>query len=459
MNLNNRIYQLAEFNSARYSSLYRCSRNMGVSALTIAFDTDPECETSLNGWPKSKEAFTEYLKAHTKSQNIIMLRGIDSYESSIETLARYGSDLFSCFIPRFLTPELLENGAIEFKLVDEIKDENYVYPLLLHGGGHLQVEHDPAFVLPDKVVADVKRNKCKILIHEIYEGHGFNCNKMKDFILKFSEYYDINLTSIGFLDANYLTPALQKMYGTTGFYFPYWESHVFPVYQGYMPIAQNLLRRLNNQTNFEYRFLNLNRRERYHRSIMAHFLYTYHNDKTLWSFLEVRHTPSIIEHSDVESDFLEQLPKIIDVELDTNETIINLDLQNKAWLNLVSETLFETSDTLFFSEKIYKPLLFGQPFILIGAPHSLKLLRKQGYQTFAPFINEGYDDIIDPTERMKEIFIEINRLANLPEDEIKRMERHFHDRYLHNHLNLVSRVSSKVEIYNVVNQVKEWVNT
>jgi len=74
------------------------------------------------------------------------------------------------------------------------------------------------------------------------------------------------------------------------------------------------------------------------------------------------------------------------------------------------DTLLTYMDTLFLSEKVYKPFALKHPFILFGWPGSLRMLRDRGYKTFHPFINESYDDEHDDVIRFQMILDEIKRL-------------------------------------------------
>lgn len=64
------------------------------------------------------------------------------------------------------------------------------------------------------------------------------------------------------------------------------------------------------------------------------------------------------------------------------------------------------------TEKTYKVFPYHRPFIIVGPPYSLAYLRDQGYQTFAPFIDESYDMINDHEVRMQYLFSEIKRLKS-----------------------------------------------
>jgi hypothetical protein len=67
----------------------------------------------------------------------------------------------------------------------------------------------------------------------------------------------------------------------------------------------------------------------------------------------------------------------------------------------------------FFSEKIFKPIVFMHPFILVGRPNSLKLLRDSGYQTFDGIFDETYDTIENDIDRLNAVESEITRLNSL----------------------------------------------
>jgi hypothetical protein len=48
------------------------------------------------------------------------------------------------------------------------------------------------------------------------------------------------------------------------------------------------------------------------------------------------------------------------------------------------------SSNLFLTEKTFKPLALGMPFIVIGNPYILKRLRSLGYKTFVLYITLRY---------------------------------------------------------------------
>jgi len=67
---------------------------------------------------------------------------------------------------------------------------------------------------------------------------------------------------------------------------------------------------------------------------------------------------------------------------------------------------------VFLSEKIIKPLIGYQPFIVLGPYQYLKELKNLGYKTFSEFWDESYDEIKNAEERyfaVEKIILELNK--------------------------------------------------
>jgi len=75
-------------------------------------------------------------------------------------------------------------------------------------------------------------------------------------------------------------------------------------------------------------------------------------------------------------------------------------------------------ECIFFTEKVYRCFVLPHPFILLARPFSLAALRKQGFKTFAPYINEDYDTVEDDYERFNLITKEISRLCSFTPEEM-----------------------------------------
>ena len=58
-----------------------------------------------------------------------------------------------------------------------------------------------------------------------------------------------------------------------------------------------------------------------------------------------------------------------------------------------------------------------KPFVVLGQKHTLKELKRKGYKTFHPFINESYDDIDNNDNRFFQVIKEFEKLLLLSEDD------------------------------------------
>lgn len=118
-------------------------------------------------------------------------------------------------------------------------------------------------------------------------------------------------------------------------------------------------------------------------------------------------------------------------QLQDREVLDFVDMNNAHGYNCETENHYDrtliniTTETSFFdepnylSEKIWKPIWYGQPFILIGRPGSLKYLKELGFKTFDWLINEYYDNIENNEERFRFVMNEINRINVIDISKIK----------------------------------------
>jgi len=84
--------------------------------------------------------------------------------------------------------------------------------------------------------------------------------------------------------------------------------------------------------------------------------------------------------------------------------------------NVVTETVFYY-DKLHLTEKIFKPIVSKQPFMLLAAPGNLAYLRSYGFKTFDGIIDESYDNILDNDARVDAVVEQLQWYCNLSPDE------------------------------------------
>lgn len=222
----------------------------------------------------------------------------------------------------------------------------------------------------------------------------------------------------------------------------YWERHIINTFRdshlNYEPKHQ-----IKNK---EKLFLCFNRITRIHRVALLGLLYDkglvdksfysfFHNlgyknaEMNLFQFLNfLPLTYKKIVVSEINKHY-KDFPLLLN-NLDSSNTNQVLDSDeeyyNNSYFSLVTETFFfkldvrkETYDekSVFFSEKIFKPIICKHPFIMLNRPYGLQFLRKLGYKTFHPFINESYDIMENDSDRLLAIVAEVERLSKQSEKE------------------------------------------
>lgn len=162
--------------------------------------------------------------------------------------------------------------------------------------------------------------------------------------------------------------------------------------------------------------------------------------------------------NDVNESIVEKIESILPYEIDTkflkNEEKSHFGVNNnkKDWysetyVNLVTETFF--GPNVFLSEKIFKPISNLQPFIVLGDYGTLAELKRLGFKTFEPFIDESYDNEMEAEQRIKKIEIEIKKLKDKSIREIHDWYYSIKDILIHNqqHLNTFESYECFEEIF------------
>jgi len=253
-----------------------------------------------------------------------------------------------------------------------------------------------------------------------YYSEGDNPNpEINSSIDRMCEQYKLPLNAIRFVIANY------KLKNQLPFvYFP--DDEVY--YRYLQVIENNYIRKINMETR-KKKFTCLIRADKQWRRVYANYLlqlnvvqegffsYTGYKYETshkgldnldLWQGYDDTLIQNILS-------FGMKIPFRCDELTDNehnNHKLINHDYFQEAYFNFVVETHFD-KDTIFLTEKTFKPILNLQPFIIIGNPGSLQLLKDLGYKTFSDVIKEDYDGIVDHKDRMSQLLKSSFDLTNL----------------------------------------------
>ena len=82
--------------------------------------------------------------------------------------------------------------------------------------------------------------------------------------------------------------------------------------------------------------------------------------------------------------------------------------------NYSQTVMFQESpnDVGFLTEKTFKPIMYGHPFIIASHPGALARLKQLGFETFPQWFDEGYDDIGNSGERIRYVSRTIEKACN-----------------------------------------------
>jgi hypothetical protein len=194
-----------------------------------------------------------------------------------------------------------------------------------------------------------------------------------------------------------------------------------------------------NTVNKPYKFLFLNGRLRLHRKYLIERWH--HNnliDQCIWSMLEARLAfprDRTITYMVNEENLLtnSRTPKYLDpkyevnryadrINLPTTDPFIKNSLFNNEWgeiyinptpyidtyFSVVTETVFDYPHS-FRTEKIWKPIAMGHPWIAVANAGYYRDIRNLGFKTFNGIIDESFDQIENNQDR-------IERIAQVVED-------------------------------------------
>jgi hypothetical protein len=156
----------------------------------------------------------------------------------------------------------------------------------------------------------------------------------------------------------------------------------------------------------------------YRNGLLANSYWSYRDDVTLNESRRDNPIQTLELNIDYAMDqFLKGCPYTCDnltADEHNDHSIVNQEHYTNSYCNIVLETLYDAdrSKGTFLSEKTFKAIKHGQPFIIVGPAGSLARLRELGYRTFEHAIDDSYDAEEDNTQRWIKIFQAICKIKN-----------------------------------------------
>ena len=306
-------------------------------------------------------------------------------------------------------------------------DSRYYFPFVVSMSNLVDVIDK--VTIPKSVINDIKNGKCKILVSNPFEG--WHWEFWKSLVLPIMTRYNIVFDNFVFVCANLSTdPELKTVYDN------FWEN------QTHRDNLQSLLDRGNSsillKTQRTKKFICLNRRPGAARFAGVTLLYPYLDSGYLSLSLNGGvPTPEYVANQEqlfqttfpkIHKKYLKlnlknALPLVINDNINAaKENPVNDQSTDKfydSFLHICAETYQDYKpDRMFFSEKIFKPMVYMQPFVILGQPNSLSMLQSMGYKTFGSVIDERYDSIQDDNKRLHAAINSAIKFFNRPADDL-----------------------------------------
>jgi adenylate kinase family enzyme len=305
------------------------------------------------------------------------------------------------------------------KSIEELIDVNYIYPILIRSF-RVYNQFTSHISISEKVRSDVLAKRAKIVILYDSEGH---CSLYPDLLANFRNLItQLNLpkSQLYFVhsdadEAKFIDEPYTYVHSNN---FPFW------------------LYKYRNSTLIDYSgeklFLHYSRNLHKHRiaftvlldkeNLLQDCIYSFGNfaDGNFYQTMKYYNLEDQIQKIEYFRNLQNTSNDCKDIVNTNPAAEINKLHYQQTFVSVVSETIVN-KDICFFSEKIYKPICIGHPFILIGSPGQLEQLKKYGYKTFDKFWDESYDSELDDSKRLRKIISVLKEIQKLSRTEILQM--------------------------------------
>lgn len=211
-------------------------------------------------------------------------------------------------------------------------------------------------------------------------------------------------------------------------YYPWFEAALqVQTYKKYADFEQ--VPKYDPLSHKQYKFLSLNRTPRSQRIIMTSMLefldvakYGYiswpswHDRLVPTADRRSMFTTGIKQHREFEQFMLvnQRLTGTYhdSTSIDNGEWLSSMPLYQLAEFELINETHHQNiGDLVFLTEKTFRTLFAGIPFLMFGNPGSLSVLHQLGYKTFANVFDESYDQIYAPMQSVEFVAQQVYKMC------------------------------------------------
>lgn len=282
--------------------------------------------------------------------------------------------------------------------------DKYFYIIEVRNPNYFRHTFNPLGYIDPVVLKDVKIGLCKLIVNYCIEGNiGYTDHVMLE---QWINELQLPPNNCYLISGNLLSPTFGVSYNICPI--TVWDNAFIdtPKPLKYKPLGKDL-------------FLCLNRVPRTHRLLL---LYHLHNSRLF--------DDGLISYTIGNNDFLDhkKFTKIGKQLLGTSRILdfshgnllaesVPITLYERSFVSVVTETLIEP-EYLFITEKTWKTIYAGHPFMVLSSIGTLKELQRMGYQTFSKWFDESYDGEESLDRRCEIIVSNLNKFKSLSSSEL-----------------------------------------
>jgi nucleoside-diphosphate-sugar epimerase len=353
---------------------------------------------------------------------------------------------------------------VDFRQKENINDGTYIYLInVFHPNFFIKNEKIGFKCISEKYIKDIKSGLCKLVLVNGLEGYiGCENNDDLEILNSWIKELDIPSEFVFLLSGNLIIEEIAKRKGMD---FKCIPISIFDNWINYHVMRERTESIPFNPTDNKFLYLSYNRNVRPHR---IHFLSNILSKDlldvgkvSLNQFQYVQNLPD--DHPT--NQLQKRAPIEIDRGLEYNwANDIAIQDHEDTFISIVTESLTDKY-TLFLSEKIWKPISCGHPFMVLGNKGTLKKLKELGFKTFDKWFDESYDNEEEMSIRSEMIINEIEKFKNNTVDELKQIRNEMFEICEYNRINYLQMVTHKYtfngdsmnnykEILSLLNQIK-----
>ena len=327
-----------------------------------------------------------------------------------------------------------------YRYADTNEENYFLYPInfkCFANGFNLSIEDcwkfdkeglktDKTFLdsIPNHVLEKVRNSKAKILLNYGYEVYDELSRDtllyLSDLLIEKLQEKKIPIENVFYTDGNYqlddkhtIIKSFSQNYTANCFYIE--EGEVGSNLSHFKLDEKNINKK--KQISLEKKYICYNRLEKWHRAKIVNWLRQ--NEYLQDGY--VSYPPDLtLDYTDFNDNWAYH--KICNQHYDTS------------FFSIINEAQFGSFTHCYLTEKTWKAVFNFHPFVIVGAPNSLKYLKDKGFDIFEDIFDSSYDKIIDKDERLDKIVTILDDFINNRSlDDLQKLRIDIFDRLLHNY--------------------------